>query len=83
MTQILGIAKQIATEPTALILAVLQAPAFLMAFLLYRMHTRNDQNFREVIRVIKDVGRVINENTGELAAFRANREHDDHRHRRG
>lgn len=83
MTQVIGIVKAIASDPSALNMLVVELPALFLIYLLYRIMNRSDQNFAQLMRVIKDLKPVIERNSDELAASRANRERDDHHHRRG
>lgn len=83
MTQIVGVVKAIASDPSALNMLVVELPAIFLIYLLYRIMNRSDQNFAQLMRVIKDLKPVIERNSDELAASRSQREHDDHHHCRG
>lgn len=80
MPGVVEIAKVIASNPAALLLVVPVLPTLALVWLIYRMHVQNDKNFREVIRVIRDVGKVINDNTAALG--RVNDREDDHDRRK-
>ena len=83
MTQVLGVVKAIASDPSALNMLVVELPALLLIYLLYRIMNRSDQNFAQLIRVLNELKPVLDRNSDELAASRAHREHGDHPHRRG
>jgi len=80
MPGVVDIAKVIASNPASLLLVVPVLPTLALVWLIYRMHVQNDRNFREVIKVIREVSRTISENTTALG--RVNDREDEHDRKR-
>lgn len=75
-----AIVKSLASDPARLFDHL---PMLILAYLLYTMNRDNERNFREVIRVVEQVGQRLGENTAalEMAREREEREEEHERDR--